>query len=233
MQKPFVSVITPTKDRLPFLENILRNFYRQDYPLNRMELLIGDDSYESMKDYIPDKKEIKYYYLKNMNIGEKRNYLCNIAKGDIIVFMDDDDYYPKQRVSHAVSNLFNCNIVGCSVINVYYTNLDKIYKFGPYDKYHATCGTLAFTKQFFDQNKFNSKDLKAEETFFLKNFKIKLKQLDTNKTILCMAHISNTVDKHKFINDKYLTNKILNDFVLEDIDLKFYKSIYKNQYTIN
>ena len=33
-----VSILVPTKNRQYFAENILRNFYRQDYPKNKMEL---------------------------------------------------------------------------------------------------------------------------------------------------------------------------------------------------
>ena len=39
----FISILVATKNRHNFLENILRNFNRQDYPLELMELIIGDD----------------------------------------------------------------------------------------------------------------------------------------------------------------------------------------------
>ena len=224
MNKPFVSVIVPTKDRLFFVLNILRNFYRQDYPKDRMELIIGNDG-EDFGYLLPEKDEIRYIILPEMPIGYKRNFLCEQAKGDIIVFMDDDDFYPPERVSHAVENLNEHSVAGCSKINVYYTDLARIYTYGPFGKTHATCGTLAFTKEFFKKHRFNDRHQKSEEAFFLNNFTVPIKQLDPEKTILCMAHDSNTVDKHKFINDKYLSSKQLTDFVKIDADLNFYRKI--------
>ena len=223
-----ISIIVPTKDRLNFLPNILRNYYRQDYPKKFMELIIGDYSIESIKKYLPDDDTIKYFKLENMSIGKKRNLLCEKAKGDIIIFMDDDDYIPKERVSHSVENLKDCEITGCSEIFVYYAELNKIYKYGPLSENHATCGTLAFTKEYFNTNKFNNKDYKSEEYFFLNKFTEKIKQLDTKKVILCIAHMSNTVDKKKFIKDKYLSDYNIEDFIKEKEDLIFFKSLYKN-----
>ena len=99
---PFVSVITPTKNRPHFFKNILRNFIRQDYADNNMELIIGDDSDISYEGIIPNVDNIKYFHTEKMPIGKKRNYLIEKSKGDIIVFMDDDDYYPNDKVSYIV-----------------------------------------------------------------------------------------------------------------------------------
>jgi len=53
-----VSIIVPTKNRPLFLSNILRNFFRQDYPLKNMELIIGDDDDCQMEKLIPNKNNI-------------------------------------------------------------------------------------------------------------------------------------------------------------------------------
>jgi glycosyltransferase involved in cell wall biosynthesis len=34
-----------------------------------------------------------------MILGAKRNLIHKHAKGDILVYMDDDDYYPPERVA--------------------------------------------------------------------------------------------------------------------------------------
>ena len=44
---------------------------------------------------------------EKMTLGAKRNYMHRFARGDIIVYMDDDDYYPPTRISHAVETLKN------------------------------------------------------------------------------------------------------------------------------
>ena len=48
---------------------------------------------------------------------------------------------------------------------VFYTKFNIIYRFGPYGKYHSTCGTLAFKKEYFNNNKFPDVN-KAEEKLF-------------------------------------------------------------------
>ena len=40
-----------------------------------------------------------------MKLGRKRNLMHEKSKGEMIVYMDDDDFYPPNRVSHAVRRL--------------------------------------------------------------------------------------------------------------------------------
>ena len=42
-----------------------------------------------------------------MLLGAKRNFIHEKCNGSIIVYMDDDDYYPPDRISHAVEKLQN------------------------------------------------------------------------------------------------------------------------------
>ena len=223
MSNTFVSVLVATKDRPNFAENILRNFLRQDYPQDKMELIIGDDGECKMETLIPDVENIKYIKFENITLGEKRNKLCENAKGDIIVFMDDDDFYPKDKVSECVNVLDNSNylVTGSSIMFVFYTKHNVIYKFGPYGKYHSTCGTLAFKKKYIDENKFPSVN-KAEEKQFLKNFRNPLIQMNPYKAILVIAHENNTVDKYQFMKYGKKTNLSLDDFKLTNVDKYFY-----------
>lgn len=230
--KPFISIITPTRDRPEFFSNIQRNFFRQNYDLSRMELIIGDDSDKSNELLIQKHKNINYIFLEKMSIGKKRNILCERSKGDIIIFMDDDDYYPPNKVSHVVDKLWNSKylVSGSSEMYVYYICYDKIFKFGPYRTEglssinHATCGTLSFKKEYFKNNKFPDKN-SAEEKIFLNNYKTKVLQLDSLKSILCISHLDNTVDKHKHLKSGIKTNLKLEDIIFNKIDIEFYRKL--------
>lgn len=235
---PYISVITPTKDRPEFLPNILRNFFRQDYSLDRMELIIGDDSEKSFKNILPEKDNIRYFHLECMPLGKKRNFLCDKAKGDIIIFMDDDDYYPSDKVSYTVNNLWQSKylVSGSSIMYVYYICYDTIFKFGPYrvnnitkTTNHSTCGTLAFKKEYFQNHKFPENATRSEEKYFLNDWNTKVLQLNPFKSILCIAHLDNTVDKHKYIKSGIKTSFNLKDFDMKKIDIDFYKSLLKIQ----
>ena len=221
--RPFVSVICPTYKRRRFLPNMIKQFNYQTYPQSNMELVIIDDSPESNADIIPPQENIRYIYIpEHINLGYKRNLLNKAAIGDIIVCFDDDDYYSPERVAHAVTKLEStgAQIVGSSVIHVYYTHLDKIYELGPYGKNHATNGTFAYTRQYLANHSYIDTKSKAEEAHFTNNFTEKMPQLDPHKVMVCISHQNNTVDKVKFVKTgKLIPTKLQRFFKINDKEM--------------
>jgi hypothetical protein len=206
---PFVSVCTPTFNRRPFIPYILDCFRNQEYPKDRMEWIIVDDGTDSIKDLIDSANipQIKYFRPpERMNLGEKRNYMHKQCKGSIIVYMDDDDYYPPERVSHAVERLMenrDALCAGSSEMYVYFKHIQKMVQCGPYGPNHATAGTFAFRGSLLDQTKYEDNAALAEERAFLKNYTIPFVQLDPLKTILVFSHIHNTFDKKKLLENPH------------------------------
>ena len=176
----------------------------QSYPQNRIEWLIYDDGTDKIADLVEKINNVRYFYNSKKNtIGYKRNFLNKKSKGDIIVNMDDDDIYSKDRVEHAVNKLKNfpdINIVGCSEIYVLLNNKD-IWKLGPYYRNHATAGTFAYRKELLNYTSYDNNSKSKEESIFLKNYSIPLIQLEPIKTILNVSHDSNTVNKEKIIEN--------------------------------
>jgi hypothetical protein len=106
--KPFVSVCTPTFNRRPFIPAMLQCFAHQTYPKDRMEWVIVDDGTDPIEDLVAHHPCVRYFRLEEkISLGRKRNMMHEKARGDIIVYMDDDDYYPPERVSHAVATLLD------------------------------------------------------------------------------------------------------------------------------
>ena len=106
--KPFVSVCTPTFNRRPFIAAMLQCFNHQTYPRDRMEWIIIDDGTDPIEDLVAQHPCVKYIRLEEkISLGRKRNMMHEKVRGDIIVYMDDDDYYPPERVSHAVDTLLD------------------------------------------------------------------------------------------------------------------------------
>jgi glycosyltransferase involved in cell wall biosynthesis len=102
MPHPLVTCITPTADRHAFLAQALSYFLAQDYP-NR-EIIVVDDGTEAAARVIPDDPRIRYVRLpKPMRIGHKRNLACELARGEIVVHWDDDDWHGVQRLSRQVA----------------------------------------------------------------------------------------------------------------------------------
>ena len=204
-QYPFVSICTPTFNRRPFFEYTIKCFQHQDYPKDRMEWIIIDDGTDPIEDMILNIPQVKYYkYDTKMSLGKKRNLMHEKSCGEIIVYMDDDDYYPPERVSHAVNMLKthpNAMCAGSSEIYIYFKHIDKMYQFGPYGPNHATAGTFAFKRELLKNHRYNDTAALAEEKEFLKNYTVPFVQLEPKKTILVFSHRHNTFDKKKLLEN--------------------------------
>ena len=202
---PFVSVCTPTFNRRPFINSIIKVFQNQTYPKDRMEWIIIDDGSDKIEDLVKDVPCVKYFkYDDKLTLGKKRNLMHDKSIGDIIVYMDDDDYYPPERVSHAVDILTsnkNTLCAGSSEIYIYFNHINKVYQFGPYGPNHATAGTFAFKRELLKITRYNEEACLAEEKEFLKNYTIPFSQLNPTKTILVFSHEQNTFDKKKLLTN--------------------------------
>ena len=226
--KPFVSICTPTFNRRPFIPAAIKCYLHQDYPRDKLEWIIIDDGTDPIEDLVKDISGVKYFrYDDKMVLGKKRNLMHEKASGEIIVYMDDDDYYPPCRVSHAVDRLRkdkHALCAGSSEIYIWFKHIQQMVKFGPYGPNHATAGTFAFKRELLDQTSYDETAALAEEKAFLKNYSIPFVQLDPMKTILVFSHEHNTFDKRellkmrnpKFVND---SDKKVEEFVKEE-DLK-------------
>ena len=204
---PFVSICTPTFNRRPFIPIMLECFRNQTYPKDRMEWIIVDDGTDKIKDLIKGANipQIKYYELpEKIALGAKRNLMHEKSKGSIIVYMDDDDYYPPERVAHAVEVLTankTALCAGSSELYLYFKHIQKMYQFGPYGPTHATAGTFAFKRELLNQTRYNETACIAEEREFLKEYTIPFAQLDPLKTILVFSHDHNTFDKRRLLEN--------------------------------
>ena len=200
---PFVSVCTPTFNRRPFIPAIMACFNNQEYPQDRMEWIIIDDGTDPVEDLVASHPRVKYFkYDTKMTLGKKRNLLHEKSRGEILVYMDDDDYYPPQRVSHAVHMLVThpeALCAGSSEIYIYFKHIGQMKRFGPYGPNHATAGTFAFKRKLLKQHRYNDEACLAEERAFLKDYTVPFVQLDPMKVILVFSHDHNTFDKRKLL----------------------------------
>jgi glycosyltransferase involved in cell wall biosynthesis len=233
---PLVSICTPTFNRRPFIPYLIKCFEQQTYPKEHIEWIIVDDGSDPIGDLVKDIPQVKYfYYSEKMNLGKKRNKMHSQCKGDIIVYMDDDDYYPPERISHAVEVLQNnpkILIAGSSEMHIYSDSRNKLFQCGPYRDNHATAATFAFKRQLLSQTKYNESATFAEEKQFLKDYTIPLIQLDTLKTILVCSHKHNSLNKEKMLDNpqqsKISESRYNVDDFIKDPELKQFYIIDMN-----
>jgi len=232
--KPFVSVCTPTYNRRKFIPQLIECYKQQTYPKQLMEWIVVDDGEDSVEDLFKDVEGVKYFRIdQKMKLGRKRNFMHEKTKGDILVYMDDDDYYPPDRVNHAVNRLRSTPqalAAGSSIVYIYFNDLDKIYQFGPYGPKHATAGTFAFKRELLKFTRYDDNAEIAEEKKFLKDYTVPLIQLNPMKAILVFAHQYNTFDKRKLLenmNPLYVRETKLKPklFIRDKKLLEFYKQI--------
>ena len=204
-EKPFVSICTPTFNRRPFIETMFQCYRNQTYPKSNMEWIIVDDGTDKIEDLIKASniQEIKYFSIdKKMKLGAKRNLMHTKTKGTIIIYFDDDDYYPPERVSHAVETLLknpNALCAGSSELYLYYKHIGKMYQSGPFGPNHATAGTFAFKRELLKYTSYDENACLGEERVFLKEYTIPFVQLNPIKTILVFSHNHNTFDKKNML----------------------------------
>lgn len=236
MSKPFVSVLTPTYNRRRFIPALIECFKHQDYPISRIEWIILDDGEDKVRDLFESAglDNIKYYEEEiKLNIGVKRNKLNSLACGDIIVCMDDDDYYPPERISHVVDRLMDrpsFQICGSSELYLYFNDNQRVYKIGPYGAGHATNGTLGYKRSYIENHTHDESVRNGEEASFLNNFSEPMIQLDPFKVVLLMSHSENTFDKRKLRERENpvfrSTSYRLGDFIKRLDIYKFYYTGY-------
>lgn len=203
--QPFVSILTPTYNRRAFFGAAIANVLSQTYPRERMEWVILDDGTDAIGDMLETSAALKasgitVLYIRSdtkLTIGAKRNRLHAAARGEILVTMDDDDYYSPERVNHAVHTLRarKAQIAGSSRIHLFFVDDNSIWTAGPYGPHHATFGTMAYTKSYAIAHPCNETVLHAEEIEFTREYREPLVQLDPSKVMLVICHANNTFDK--------------------------------------
>jgi hypothetical protein len=129
---PPISVLTLTYNRRNFIDLAFLNLLVTDYPKDKIQWVIVEDSDDPILDASDKIKkfeerqpgiEITYVPLKNKkSIGYKRNKAVQAAKYDICVNMDDDDVYPETSFRRRVSWLQvfpEVKVAGCTMIAMY------------------------------------------------------------------------------------------------------------------
>ena len=103
--KPLVSIITPTFNRSDFIEQAVNSVLEQSYP--NFELFIVDDgSTDDTKSRLESALEdprVHYFYQPNQGQSVARNLALSHASGDLICFLDSDNYWPEHKLENQIT----------------------------------------------------------------------------------------------------------------------------------
>ncbi|MCT4704609.1 glycosyltransferase [Enterobacteriaceae bacterium H16N7] len=235
-EKPFVSVVTPTWNRAAFLPYLIYMFRYQDYPADRRELVILDDSPQSHLATInaltrnkPESLNIRYvHHPERLSLGKKRNMLNELAKGEYIVCMDDDDYYPADKISYTIEMMqrHRALISGSDQIPIWYSHINRIFKTHSFGDNHILNGTFCYHRNYLKKHRYDDDCNLGEEQAFTNNFSVTPLQLPGERTILCVSHSHNTFDKDFVLGSSEATGNTIGDVVSDPMLSAWYQNLH-------
>ena len=117
---PLVSILIPTYNRPEYFKLALQSVLNQTY--KNIEIIIGDDSTnndteELINYYINNYDNINYYH-NEKNLGQFDNdiKLYNMAKGEFINYLMDDDLFEKEKIEKMMNYFIQDNNKEISIV---------------------------------------------------------------------------------------------------------------------
>lgn len=96
---PLISVIIPTHNYGAFIAEALESILRQDYPMDKIEIIVVDDgSTDNTREITHQYSGVTYVYEKHRGVAAARNTGMSLAVGEIITFLDADDIWLPARI---------------------------------------------------------------------------------------------------------------------------------------
>lgn len=235
-EKPFVSVVTPTWNRGAFLPYLLYMYRYQDYPADRRELVILDDSPQSHQSIIdrltqnhPEKFNIRYiYHPEKLTLGRKRNMLNELALGEYILCMDDDDYYPSDKISYTIEMMqrHRALISGSDQIPIWYSHINRLFKSRSFGPQNILNGTFCYHRNYLKKHRYDDECNLGEEEGFTNQFTVNPLQLPGERTIICISHSQNTFDKDFVLGSSEPQETSLAQAITDPMLKNWYQSLH-------
>ena len=204
---PSISVITLVHNRPKFIENACLNLLSSDYPRDKMEWVVVDDS---DPDQSPSNRILQFAEMfapgivtyvplvKKHTIGFKRNLGVERAKYNSLVMMDDDDHYPttsfRRRMAYLCKGRQRYECATCTTIAMY--DLRKgtsAVNVPPYTlplSKRCSEASMVFTRDFWNRRKFPDTS-QSEGDGFLEGRESQVVEMPPQQIIVALSHGAN------------------------------------------
>jgi len=130
MAKPFATVLLDTYNHEAFIEKAILSVLQQDFPASETEILVVDDGSSDHTPDIVEKFAPRVRLLRKRNGGQASAFNAGIpeAQGEIVAFLDGDDWWAQNKLS-AVASVFAAEpavgLVGHGVTEVSLDNAQR------------------------------------------------------------------------------------------------------------
>ena len=192
---PGVTIVTPTRDRLKFMEICAGAVDSQCYPKDKLEWIVIDDGKDTCEEFV---KHIPYArYILEMagkTIAWKRNLGARLAKFPVIIHMDDDDIYPPNSILFRVSMMLRAkkNCAFCTTLPSYdianYTSFVNVPPIRLPQSMRVSEATMCYTKKFWEEKGFPEDVKIAEGDLFIKGRETQCIELSPQEIIVSLIH---------------------------------------------
>ena len=196
---PYISIITPTRNRQKLFCIAINNFMDFMYPRDKIEWVIVDDGIEDlslMLNFDSHRDTIKYIKMANQTpipMGRKRNLCVHHCSYDIIISLDDDDYYPPESIISRVKCLIkypHIGCVGCNQIGCY-DLINKTSSLASDGQHFFSEASMGFRRSFWEQRPFYDSDQRGEGKYFLQYRQDQMLNIPFQFVITAINHHSN------------------------------------------
>jgi hypothetical protein len=194
-QLPGVTIVTPTRDRMKFMEVCAGCVNSQCYPIEKLEWIVIDDGKDTCEEFV---KVVPFgrHVLETpgKTIAWKRNLGAKLAKFPVIVHFDDDDIYPPNSVLFRVSMMLRAKkqAVFCTTISCYdITNYISFVNVPPMrmpQSMRVSEATMCYTKSFWQEKGFDEDTKIAEGNTFIRGREHMCSELSPQEIIVSLVH---------------------------------------------
>jgi glycosyltransferase involved in cell wall biosynthesis len=150
------SCIMLTYNRRHLLGVALACYLAQDW--QEKELVVVDDGEDCVEDLFQNVPGVRYIRTERFKtVGDKLNFACQQARGEVIVTWDDDDWYAPTRLSDQMNRLIESDksLTGYHTILFYDGERASQYRGS---KNYATGTSQVYRKSFWKRHPFPSMD---------------------------------------------------------------------------
>jgi hypothetical protein len=206
---PPISIVTLLYNRRKFFELAIHNIMIAEYPKEKIEWIIVEDSDDPSQDasdrvmaVASQSEPLKMVYVplrKKTSVGQKRNIGVERASHEIILMMDDDDHYPpssfRRRVAWLTKHPWAPKAVAASTIACYdlvrgisAVNMPPL---GLPLSQRLSEATLTFYKSWWAQKKFPAAVQVGEADEFVSGREGELLEIPPQQIIVAFSHGKN------------------------------------------